>query len=425
MVRTGYGIYYALGNANAGLRDSLNSSNGFIAAPVFQSLDAGVTAAFNWDRGFPQNFVQPPVISPSAANGAEIRLIAKGDGRAPYFQNWTMTIEREIVNRVNFEIGYLGTKGSRLGTALVRSNELSPDLLRLGSLLTRPYNSAEAIAAGITSPYPGFTGSVAQALRPYPQYNNLLNRADPNGSSTYHSLQTQLTVRAAKGFDVLASYTWAKTISDSDVLAGGGQGGQTTFNRGLEKAIAITDIPHVFNLSYSYQLPFGPGQAFLRDGGVMGKVVGGWVFTGIHQYATGVPIILTANNSLPLFNALLRPNVAAGATLTGKQENFDPAVDRWINPAAFSVPGALTFGTSARSHTSLRNPAGLNENFGLLKKIPLWERVTLTFRAEMFNAFNRVVFSGPQANVSNAAFGRISAQANTPRQGQMALRLDF
>ncbi|MBN8729683.1 MAG: TonB-dependent receptor [Acidobacteria bacterium] len=425
VVRTGYGIYYALGNANAGLRDSLNSSNGFIAAPVFQSLDAGVTAAFNWDRGFPQNFVQPPVISPSAANGSEIRLIAKGDGRAPYFQNWTMTIEREIVNRVNFEVGYLGTKGSRLGTALVRSNELSPDLLRLGSLLTRPFNSAEAIAAGIASPYPGFTGSVAQALRPYPQYNNLLNRADPSGSSTYHSLQTQLTVRAAKGFDVLASYTWAKTISDSDVLAGGGQGGQTTFNRGLEKAIAITDIPHVFNLSYSYQLPFGPGQAFLRDGGVMGKVVGGWVFTGIHQYASGVPIILTANNSLPLFNALLRPNVVAGATLAGKQENFDPAVDRWINPAAFSVPGALTFGTSARSHTSLRNPAGRNENFGLLKKIPLWERATLTFRAEMFNAFNRVVFAAPQANISNSAFGRISAQANTPRQGQMALRLDF
>lgn len=425
VVRTGYGIYYALGNANAGLRDSLNSSAGFIATPVFESLDAGVTPAFGWDAGFPQNFARPPFIDPAAANGSDVRLIGRDDGRAPYFQNWTFTIERELVPRVNVEAAYLGTKGTRLGNGLVRMNELPPSLLAMGSLLTRAYNSPEAIAAGIAPPYAGFRGSVAQALRPFPQYLNLFNRADPNGNSTYHSLQTQLTVRAAKGLDVLMSYTFAKTISDSDVLAGGGQGGQTFYNRRLEKAIAITDIPHVFNLSYSYQLPFGPGQAFLRQGGALGKLTGGWVFTGIHQYAAGVPVILTANNTLPLFNALLRPNAVSGATLAGTRENFDPATDRWINPAAFSVPAALSFGSSARSYTGLRAPGMLNENFGLLKRIALREHVTVTFRAELFNAFNRTVFSAPQGNVSNAAFGRISAQANTPRQGQFALRLDF
>ena len=49
----------------------------------------------------------------------------------------------------------------------------------------------------------------------------------------------------------------------------------------------------------------------------------------------------------------------------------------------------------------------------------------VTFRAELFNAFNRVVFAAPQANVSNALFGRISGQGNTPRQGQVALRFEF
>ena len=425
VVRTGYGIYYALGNANAGLRDSLNSSAGFIATPVFESLDAGVTPGFDWDAGFPQNFARPPFIDPSAANGADVRLIGRNDGRAPYFQNWTFTIEREIVPRMNVEVAYLGTKGTRLGTNLVRMNELPPSLLNQGALLTRAFNSPEAIAAGITSPYAGFRGSVAQALRPFPQYLNLFNRADPNGNSTYHSLQTQLTVRAAKGFDVLMSYTFAKTISDADVLAGGGGSGQTHYNRRLEKAIAITDIPHVFNLSYSYELPFGPGKAMLRQGGAIGKVVGGWVFTGIHQYATGVPIVLTANNTLPLFNGLLRPDVVSGVTLEGVRGNFDPAANLWINPAAFRVPQALTFGSSARSHASLRAPNTYNENFGLLKKVAVWERATVTFRAELFNALNRTVFAAPQANVSNAAFGRISAQQNSPRQGQLALRLDF
>ncbi|HYO84338.1 MAG TPA: hypothetical protein VES20_23240, partial [Bryobacteraceae bacterium] len=71
------------------------------------------------------------------------------------------------------------------------------------------------------------------------------------------------------------------------------------------------------------------------------------------------------------------------------------------------------------------NPSFLNENFGLLKRFALSENARLTFRAEFFNAFNRVVFGGIQANRSNAAFGRVTSQANSPRQGQLALRLDF
>jgi hypothetical protein len=67
----------------------------------------------------------------------------------------------------------------------------------------------------------------------------------------------------------------------------------------------------------------------------------------------------------------------------------------------------------------------LNENFGVLKSVRLRERYRITFRAELFNAFNRTVFAAPQANVSNAQFGRISGQANTPRQGQAALRFEF
>ena len=149
------------------------------------------------------------------------------------------------------------------------------------------------------------------------------------------------------------------------------------------------------------------------------------MLTGIHQYSTGVPIVLSANNTLPLSRASCGPDVISGAERRSGTESFDPAVDRWINPAAFKVPAALQFGSSARSYTDLRNPSNLNENFGLLKKFRFAERLTVTFRAEWFNAFNRVVFASPQAIVSNAQFGRITAQANPPRQGQLALRLDF
>lgn len=149
------------------------------------------------------------------------------------------------------------------------------------------------------------------------------------------------------------------------------------------------------------------------------------MLTGIHQYSSGTPIVLSANNGLPLFTGILRPDVVAGVDRRAGVESFDPAVDRWINPAAFKVPAALQFGTAARSYTDLRNPPNLNENFGLLKKFRFAERLTVTLRAEWFNAFNRVVFGAPQSNVSNAQFGRITSQANQPRQGQVALRIDF
>jgi hypothetical protein len=416
VLRAGYGIYYAQGNANAGLRDSLQSSVGYVAQPVFQSLDAGVTPGFNWDGGFPQNFARPPFINPAAGNGSDVRMILRSDGAAPYFQNWSFTVERELASRINLEVTYLGTKGTRLGNGLIHWNELDPANLRLGSLLTRPFNSPEAIAAGVVSPFPGFTGSVAQALRPYPHMQAVWNRSNPAGSSTYHALQTQLQVRSWRGLDVQMAYTWAKTLSDSDILAGGGPAGQTTYNRRLEKAIATTDVPHVFALSYSYQIPALKGA--------LNPIFGGWTFTGIHQYSTGTPITLTANNTLPLFNSALRPNVLSEDRRV-QVDNFDPARDLWINRGAFAAPAPLSFGSSARAFTNLRNPNFLNENFGLIKRIRLMDRLQLQFRAELFNAFNRTVFAAPQANVSNAQFGRIAGQQNTPRQGQLAIRVEF
>ena len=210
------------------------------------------------------------------------------------------------------------------------------------------------------------------------------------------------------------AYTFAKTISDSDILAGGGPAGQTTYNRRLEKAIATTDVPHVFALSYSYELPF-----FRQN-----RWIGGWVLTGIHQYSSGTPIQLSANNTLPLFTGILRPDVVNDAPRRSGTETFDPAADRWINPAAFRVPAALQFGTAARSYTDLRNPTYLNENFGLLKRFRLAERLTLTFRAEWFNAFNRVNYNNPATVVTNTTFGTIST-AKTPRELQFSLRYQF
>lgn len=422
VLRAGYGIFYGPGNATTGLRSSQRFALGFNAAPSYATLDQGVTPAFNWDGGFPANWPRPPFINPTVGNGTSVYMMLPADGRPPYFQNWSANIQREVPGGMLLDVGYVAVKGTRLGTSLIRPNEVDPGFLYLGNILTQNVNSAAAQAAGIVKPYPTFNGSVAQALREFPQVLDINANSQPNGNSTYHSFQTKLERRMANGITWLGAYTWSKSISDGNVMAGGGVNGQTAFNRRLEKTISTMDVPHTFAFSGLYELPWGKGKRWATTG-FASHLAGGWSLTGILQYSAGAPLVLTANNTLGLFNGVLRPDVVSGAD---RASSFsDPATDRWINPAAFGIPGAYRFGTSARSYSDLRSPAFLNESFGLLKRTPLGERLMLVFRAEFFNAFNRTVFRGAASNISAADFGRISAQANTPRQGQFALRLEF
>lgn len=421
VLRGGYGLFYAAGNATSGLRSSQNYIYGFNAAPSYTSPDAGVTPAFRWDAGFPTDWPRPPFIDPTVQNNSNVNMIGRGDGRPPYLQSFQFGFQQQITSRLMMEASYVGVKGTRLGNGLFNINEVDPRYLSLGSVLTQNITSPAAQAAGIGLPYPSFRGSVAQALRPYPQYLNISNNANPNGNSTYHALQFKVDKRIANGLTLLGAYTYSRSISDGDIAAGGGPSGQTFYNRRLEKAISTNDVPHVVALSYTFELPFGPGKRFVNDKGVGGKLAGGWQLTGIHQYQTGRPIALSANNTLPIFNGVLRPDAIDA------DRNLDvsnPLADRWINPAAFTIPvGRL--GTSARSYTDLRAPNFYNESFGAIKRTPLTEKLTLTFRAEFFNAFNRTVFGAPVGNVSAGNFGRVTTQANSPRQGQLALRLDF
>ena len=424
VVRGGYGLYYGLGNANAGLRASQNFSYGFNPSSALSSTDAGVTPALpNWDAGFPP-IALTSTINPSVQNGSAVNTVLRSDGRAPYSQNWSFGVQRELPFSVLVEGSYVGVKGTRLGTNLIDLNQLDPKYLSLGSLLTQQVTSAQAVAQGIPVPYAGFKGTVAQALRPYPQYLAIPDQANPNGNSTYHAFQSKLEKRFSKGLNFLVAYTYSKTISDSDILAGGGPSGQTYYNRRLEKALSSNDVPQILAANVVYELPFGPGKAKLSSG-IASRILGGWTVTGIAQYQVGRPIPLTANNTLPLFNSTLRPNIVPGVPLRASTSHFDPAVDYWINPSAFQAPVPFTFGSAAREYANLRAPNFKNESVGLIKRTRLFERLDLTFRAEFFNVLNRVIFSAANGNVSQATFGRVTGQSNTPRQGQVSLRLEF
>ena len=224
------------------------------------------------------------------------------------------------------EFDYNGSKGSNLHANLLNINQVPMSVVnglinRFGAagaqaLLNSQITSATAIAAGITSPYPAFTTaaqttkSVAQALRPFPQYgtiNTTNSGGDKTGRSNYHAGILKVTQRMSGGLMMQGSYTYSKLMTDADSYNGSG-GALDTARPELEYSIGRLDQTHNIKLSTLYELPFGPGRRWLTNG-VASKIVGGWRVAAVQNYASGLPIGITTNSSLNIFNGTNRPNV--------------------------------------------------------------------------------------------------------------------
>jgi hypothetical protein len=299
------------------------------------------------------------------------------------------------------------------------------------ALLNSQITSATAVAAGITPPYPNFTNpavqtnrSVAQALRPFPQYatiNTTNSGGDKTGRSMYHAAVLKLTQRLSEDFAFQGSYTYSRLMTNADTFSGS-TGAMDAAQPELEYSIGRFDQPHAIKLSTVYELPFGPGQRWVRQG-LLSHIIGGWRIAGIQIYSSGLPIGVTTSAPLPIFNGTNRPNVTGSdwrAPIAG--DEFDPLVDRYLNRTAFVQPvGEL--GDAPRMNGDVRRPWNLTENISLAKTIPLSTGVRVDVRAEVFNLFNRVVWGAPEQNFNSNNFGLVTSQENSPRQMQFGVKV--
>jgi len=433
VIRSGYGISYFLTGAY-GAGNNTQVLQGYWFTSTAQSLNSGVTPGFVMDQGFPQNLlVVPPYLNPGLGVGSgTIQYWDPSAGRAAYAQNWNFTTQTQLASNLTLEVAYVGSKGTRLPARNTDPNMLNPAYYSLGTLLNSSISSAAVVAAGYKSPYPGFNGSLAQALRPFPQYVTSLAGALSSatiGNSTYHSLQTKLDKRFSNGLYAQAVFTWAKNLADSFSTSVGnsGQLGRDNYNRSLDKSPVPYGRPWKFVAAFTYDLPFGPGKRLVNMTGPVGKIIGGWQVSGIVTYSDGVPIQVTAPQSLPLNSGPQTPNIVPGVAQKGTWDgSFDPAKNRYLNIAAFTTPAPFTFGTAGLYLPNVFSPNYYNEDLALVKNTKIGERLELQLRLEAFNVFNRVVFGAPSSNVGTAStFGVISSQANAARNGQIAMKLTF
>jgi hypothetical protein len=415
---------------------------GFIGQYAFASSNNGVTPAFYWDQGLP-SYPLPPQINPSFSNNTNVDYWnGQNATRAPEDDNWTLSIQREISSNTLIEADYNAVVGIHLQSGIQNVNQVPMSTVnsliqKLGAqaavnLLNANITSASAVAAGIAIPYANFTNSavqqnqsVAQALRPYPQYltvDTSQSGGDKSGHSNYQALVLKLNRRLSNGLTAQLSYTLSKLLTDSDTYYANAGFAEDNGNRRLEKSIGAYDQTHVVKLNTVYELPLGKGKKWMTHG-FANQALGGWRISAIQIYASGTPLGVTVNAPMAIQNGVNRPWITSYNWMSTWTGGFDPAIDTYLNAAGFPKQPVGVLGDATRFNPLVRGFPNYNENVSLGKSFPLTERFRLDFRAEAFNLFNRTVFSNPNTNLNSSAFGIVSGQANSPRDMQMALKL--
>lgn len=441
VVRAAYGINYSRRGAVGGRAGARNGTGtlGLSANASFPSAN-GFDPAYNWNNGVP-SYPAPPFLDPTLNAGFVTGRgtggsVTFGDpdigGRPPRYQNWNAGVQYALARTITVGASYAGSRGAFLGGSGrgFYANQLDPRFLVLGNLLTQqatPANiaAAQAIVSGVSLPYPNFSGTISQMLRPFPQYSGVTDVYGDVARSTYNSLQ--LTVekrRSDDGLTVNFNYTFSRT---KDNLVA-----RTGYDFDQDWSVGVNDQPHVWNALVVYRLPFGAEGRAGSGQPIVRAIVKDWQVSGISQFRSGRPLgSIGAACNLPNAGtcyADFNPDFTGAVRINGDYGDGDvlganpPA---YIDRAAFQSPQAFTFGNTPRTLAhDLRNPSSFNQDISVRRDFPI-SRVKLGLGVDVFNVFNTIVFGGIQTNITNTNFGRVSSQVNTPRVAQIKIRLEF
>jgi hypothetical protein len=416
VIRSGYGISYF---DMSGITTPFTNPQ----FPFIQTVQQSTTPAFFLADG-PN--VQPIPLTPDAGLGQSV-YSADHDLGSGYAQQWNLAVQREVTANLSFEIAYTGSKVTHLGVPDYNINQLTAEQLAMGSVLTQTVTNPFFGEIPESSPLGRPTISRAQLLKSYPRFQNVILFRNNIGNSSYHGLYAKLEKRFSRGLTLLASYTFSKLLDDAssvfDASLGLGSVANSpladSFNRRLERDVSSGDIPQVLAISYTYDLPIGPGHA-LNPQGIFGTMVSGWRIMGDVSVQSGFPLAVSQTTNFNAFGgfATQRPSCTGDAELPSSERS--PA--RFFNTAVFQTTPQFQIGTCSRN--AVRGPAYRNADLAMAKRTPLTEAASLDFRVEVFNLTNTPPLGAPNAVLGSAGFGSITS-AGDPRVIQLAVKLNF
>jgi len=454
VLRVGSGISYGRLNSLNGKTNNAGSSNPYGATsygdPAFV-MQNGVPYHVTFPNFDPGQLPLPGTV------GNPTNFIDPNAGRPARILQWSIGLQREITRNLVVEATYLGNRGVwwQANTMKVINALTEQRLNAFGlslnnpadlQLLASPVNSALAAARGFNHPpYPSFpTGStVAQSLRPLPEYLNPVNTWPPLGDTWYQSLQTKVTKRFSHGLDFTYSFTWSKQLvigSEQDYNYFGFVAPVTNnvYNRSVNKYLSGFDQPFLSVIAGSYTLPK------LSVNKALSFAARDWQIGAVLRYGSGLPIQVpsaTTNIATYTFQSTLVDRVPGVPAFTQNLNChcFDPNKTFVLNPAAWVNPPLGQWGTAAAYYNDYRQQRRPGENISLARNFRVKERFNLQIRAEFTNIFNRTEMNNPTSTNAfatqtrnstggtTAGFGWINTASvySLPRQGTLVARFTF
>jgi hypothetical protein len=298
--------------------------------------------------------------------------------RLPYIQVWNLNVQRTVPWQVVLNIGYNGSKGTRL------------------DIIDAPGRFTTLSASG-------------QPVTTLP--NAIYDYEDSVAFSNYNALTFSARKRMSGGLSLQGTYTYAHSIDDATSIGGNGGSGnslvQNWQNILAEESNSTFDIRHKVNGNFVYELPFGP-QTHLLTADWLGHALANVNFSGDFDFATGEPLTphyeaTVADVSRGTTNSL-RPDRVPGESLTAGGGKLD----NWFNKNAFAPPVGV-YGTASR--LSISGPGTVSVDMSLSKSIRFGDTKTFEMRATSSNVFNTVQYSGVDTTLGDASYGQVNSTA--------------
>ena len=512
VLRAGYGMsYQGAASYNAGLNVASGNNPGLSFNQSLTSLGLG-NRFFNFaSPDLPIPVPAPVGVKPLTPQGLYTRtdpLVGFDDHRVnPYVQNFNLEIQRELAKNLTLEARYIGSKGTKLyggislddmniyaqgagqtlldafnqtraggdsplfdqmfrglvvntGQAAVGTNGVTGSAaLRQNSTFRQFLADGRvgefANTLNSTTLFTNLAGGLIQRaglpenwLVPNPQYAAVVLSTNP-GSSTYHSMNLQVTKRLSNGFASSFAYTWSRTLGESST--DGNVSYLDPSNHHLNKSLLTFHRTHDIRSNGTFELPFGTGRKFLSgSNGIVGRLIERWQLGGIMTWSSGQPLTITATNSqltwtqVPGQIAITRTNntanvlgafpkstgevtpIANGATyFPGFVQNDDPSRNSvtdaqtlrtsFSNKAIFDSKGNIILsnpapglvGTLGRAY--IEGPGHVKFDVNLVKRIRVSESKNVEIRMDVIDILNTPWWNNPNVDINNPAFGRMDA----------------
>jgi hypothetical protein len=296
-------------------------------------------------------------------------------------------------------------------------------------------------------------------LRPFPQFSNVNDRQVSEGLNRYNAAVFEWVKRPTNGWGGKMSYTYSvlkdnqigesnfyssnpaalplnnyNYIASAPGCAAGASLSSACYDPRSEYGYSLIDVPHRFIFAPLVELPFGKDKKWGNKSALANAVLGGWAIASITNLQSGFPITVNQSDNSGTLSGSQRPNLIPGVDLAtsgdyaARLATADHSGATWLNPAAFSLAAANTFGNAPRTITAVRTPIQFNTDISFIKSVRVSGRTTGQLKIEMLNLFNRVITRGLQGAATYAPgnnFGQDTIQAGFMRIAQIMFRLQF